>query len=89
MGHAESLGARVPTPRGIAKGSVWVLEREGGRLVSARYFRRRADEPARRSVPSSMTRFAVLDLGSTTFQLLVADADGMARSRPSCATGSC
>ena len=37
IGHAESLGARVQTPRGIAKGSVWVLEREGERLVSARY----------------------------------------------------
>jgi len=35
--HAESLGGRVQTLRGIAKASVWVLEREGGRLVSARY----------------------------------------------------
>ena len=35
--HAESVGAQVQTPRGIAKGSVWVIEREGDRLVSARY----------------------------------------------------
>jgi 8-oxo-dGTP diphosphatase len=35
--HAESKGARIQEPRGIAKGSVWVLEREGDRLVSARY----------------------------------------------------
>jgi len=34
---AESRGARVQAPRGLAKGSVWVLERQGGRLVSARY----------------------------------------------------
>ena len=35
--HAESTGTEVSTTRGIAKGSVWVLEREGERLVSARY----------------------------------------------------
>jgi len=35
--HAESTGAHIQTPRAIAKGSVWVLEREGERLVSARY----------------------------------------------------
>lgn len=35
--HAESQGAAIQTQRGLAKGSVWVLERERGRLVSARY----------------------------------------------------
>jgi 8-oxo-dGTP diphosphatase len=35
--HAEALGARVQAPRGIAKGSVWVVECEGERFVSARY----------------------------------------------------
>ena len=35
--HAEAVGAKIQTPRGIAKGSVWVLEREGERIVSARY----------------------------------------------------
>jgi 8-oxo-dGTP diphosphatase len=34
---AQARGAQIQTPRGIAKGSVWVLEREAGRLVSARY----------------------------------------------------
>jgi len=35
--HAESSGVRIDGHRGIAKGSVWVLEREDGRFVSARY----------------------------------------------------
>jgi 8-oxo-dGTP diphosphatase len=35
--HAESRGASIDGHRGIAKGSVWVLEREERRLVSARY----------------------------------------------------
>jgi phosphohistidine phosphatase SixA/8-oxo-dGTP pyrophosphatase MutT (NUDIX family) len=33
----EASGATVEGGRGIAKGSVWVLEREDGRFVSARY----------------------------------------------------
>jgi phosphohistidine phosphatase SixA/8-oxo-dGTP pyrophosphatase MutT (NUDIX family) len=33
----EAAGAKVEGSRGLAKGSVWVLEREGGRVVSARY----------------------------------------------------
>jgi 8-oxo-(d)GTP phosphatase len=33
----EAAGATVEGNRGIAKGSVWVLEREDGRFVSARY----------------------------------------------------
>ncbi|HJU57528.1 MAG TPA: NUDIX hydrolase [Actinomycetota bacterium] len=33
----EASGATVEGGRGIAKGSVWVLEREGRRVVSARY----------------------------------------------------
>ena len=36
--HAfEAEGAKVEGSRGLAKGSVWVLEREDGRVVSARY----------------------------------------------------
>jgi 8-oxo-dGTP diphosphatase len=35
--QAEASGVRIDDHRGIAKGSVWVLEREGGRFVSARY----------------------------------------------------
>ncbi|HET7234891.1 MAG TPA: NUDIX hydrolase [Actinomycetota bacterium] len=35
--HAEASGGRIDGHRGIAKGSVWVLEREHGRFVSARY----------------------------------------------------
>jgi 8-oxo-dGTP diphosphatase len=35
--HAGSSGALVQEPRAIAKGSVWVLEREHGRVVTARY----------------------------------------------------
>jgi 8-oxo-(d)GTP phosphatase len=33
----EAEGAKVEGARGLAKGSVWVLEREDGRVVSARY----------------------------------------------------
>lgn len=33
----EAEGAKVEGSRGLAKGSVWVLEREDGRVVSARY----------------------------------------------------
>ncbi|MEX2202815.1 MAG: NUDIX hydrolase [Actinomycetota bacterium] len=33
----EDEGAKVEGSRGLAKGSVWVLEREDGRVVSARY----------------------------------------------------
>jgi 8-oxo-(d)GTP phosphatase len=33
----EAKGANVEGSRGLAKGSVWVLEREDGRVVSARY----------------------------------------------------
>jgi 8-oxo-dGTP diphosphatase len=33
----EADGAKVEGSRGLAKGSVWVLEREDGRVVSARY----------------------------------------------------
>jgi 8-oxo-(d)GTP phosphatase len=33
----EAEGAKVEGTRGLAKGSVWVLEREDGRVVSARY----------------------------------------------------
>jgi 8-oxo-(d)GTP phosphatase len=33
----EDEGAKVEGTRGLAKGSVWVLEREDGRVVSARY----------------------------------------------------
>jgi 8-oxo-dGTP diphosphatase len=35
--HVEAAGARIEGWRGLAKGSVWVLEREHGRVVSARY----------------------------------------------------
>ena len=37
IAHAESSGVRIDGQRGIAKGSVWVLEREHRRPVSARY----------------------------------------------------
>jgi 8-oxo-dGTP diphosphatase len=33
----EAEGADVEGSRGLAKGSVWVLERQGGRVLSARY----------------------------------------------------
>ncbi len=35
--QVEASGASVEGPRGIAKGSVWVLERHDGRVASARY----------------------------------------------------
>jgi len=35
--HVEAAGAKIDGARGIAKGSVWVLEREHGRVVSAHY----------------------------------------------------
>jgi 8-oxo-dGTP diphosphatase len=35
--HVEATGPMIEGDRGIAKGSIWVLERERGRVVSARY----------------------------------------------------
>lgn len=37
IGGLEAAGADVGGRRGLAKGSVWVLERHDGRIVSARY----------------------------------------------------
>ncbi len=37
VGRLEASGTTVEGTKGIAKGSVWVLEREDGRFVSARY----------------------------------------------------
>ncbi|HSJ51226.1 MAG TPA: NUDIX hydrolase [Actinomycetota bacterium] len=37
VGTFESEGADVEGERGLAKGSVWVIERLGGRVLSARY----------------------------------------------------
>jgi exopolyphosphatase/guanosine-5'-triphosphate,3'-diphosphate pyrophosphatase len=73
-------GARIP----CKKGSVWVLEGGGAGPTRASYLEpvrraRRGGEIryAERESPRSRTvRAAVLDLGSTSFTLLVADVDG-------------
>ncbi|RIL01361.1 MAG: hypothetical protein DCC71_18040 [Proteobacteria bacterium] len=80
--HGETIGALLERfrARGLAieeeprceKGSFWTLEGAGERPQSARY----TGPPAfaRVDADAPKVRFAVLDLGSTSFHLLVADA---------------
>jgi len=58
-------------PLQCEKGSMWVLEGPGFRVARATYVPPLEADPA----IEGGTRIAVLDLGSTSFTLLVADAD--------------
>jgi len=82
--HGEHVAALLEHLRGegaaeledeprCEKGSVWSFERRGAGPWKARYA---APEPgdAEGEAGSAAVRFAVLDLGSTSFHLLVADA---------------
>jgi len=58
------------TPLGCEKGAMWLLEGPGDRVVRATYVPPLEADP----LVAGGTRIAVMDLGSTTFSLLVADA---------------
>jgi exopolyphosphatase/guanosine-5'-triphosphate,3'-diphosphate pyrophosphatase len=72
------------------KGSVWVLEGQGYTPSQATYLepvgsrrrRRRRAAPAPQPEEEDVVRAAVLDLGSTSFNLLIADVSGDGMIRP-------
>ncbi|MBW2282229.1 MAG: histidine phosphatase family protein [Deltaproteobacteria bacterium] len=77
--HALDVG-RVdgPAPLSCQKGSMWVLEGRGPRVEKASYVPPfECDRPM-----TDSTRVAVLDLGSTSFNLLVADATASGEIAP-------
>jgi len=70
MGELEEHGLRIDGAFRCEKASVWILERHGERL-RGRY--RPPPERAQVLDESPSDRFGVLDMGSTSFRLLVAD----------------
>ena len=72
------------------RGSIWLLEGPGYTPTRATYFEpvRRPGEPGRvrlagpATTPQESTRAAVLDLGSTSFNLLIADVTAKGSIRP-------
>lgn len=72
LDHFRAEGAEVDDEPRCEKGSAWTLERRGSGPWKAAYAPPLAgEEPAD---AGAAVRFAVLDLGSTSFHLLVADA---------------
>ena len=70
MGELEERGLRIDGAFRCEKASVWILEGDGERL-RGRY--RPPPERAQVLDESPSDRFGVLDMGSTSFRLLVAD----------------
>jgi len=70
--HLRGEGADLEEELPCEKGSVWTLERRAAGPWKARYVPPAAGDAGRED-PATV-RFAVLDLGSTSFHLLVADA---------------
>lgn len=66
------VGEQDPAPPRCRKASVWRVERRRGRVVRADYL-----PPPREQTPTGgpSSRWAVLDLGSTSFSLVVVDMD--------------
>jgi exopolyphosphatase/guanosine-5'-triphosphate,3'-diphosphate pyrophosphatase len=71
--HLRGEGAEIEEEPRFEKGSVWTLERRASGPWKARYDPPAAGD-AERETSGATVRFAVLDLGSTSFHLLVADA---------------
>jgi exopolyphosphatase/guanosine-5'-triphosphate,3'-diphosphate pyrophosphatase len=72
--HLRAEGAELEDEPRCEKGSLWAFERRGAGPWKVRY-----EGPAAGDVEeadAAAVRFAVLDLGSTSFHLVVADADG-------------
>jgi exopolyphosphatase/guanosine-5'-triphosphate,3'-diphosphate pyrophosphatase len=76
LGELEARGLRLEDPLRCEKGSTWVIEGAEPSRARARY-----QPPSRKQGrgdedddEDATTRFGVLDLGSTSFHLLVADA---------------
>ena len=79
MGELEERGVRIEEPFRCEKASVWIVEREGDAL-RARY--RPPPERAQVLDQTPGERVGVLDLGSTSFRLLVADVTRSGRLTP-------
>jgi exopolyphosphatase/guanosine-5'-triphosphate,3'-diphosphate pyrophosphatase len=76
LGELEARGLRLEDPLRCEKGSTWVIEGPEPARARARYQppSRKQGRGGEDDDEDATTRFAVLDLGSTSFHLLVADA---------------
>lgn len=82
--HGDAIGAVLERLRGegldvedeprFEKGSVWSIEGRGARAQTLRYLAPNPASSGDTDVAKPTIRFGVLDLGSTSFHLLVADA---------------
>lgn len=82
--HGDSIGAVLERLRGeglavedeprFEKGSVWTIEGRGARAQTLRYLAPNPGASSDADLAKPTIRFGVLDLGSTSFHLLVADA---------------
>jgi len=79
MSELEERGAEIETPFRCEKASVWIVERVGDRL-RARY--RPAPERTQVLDHAPSERLGVLDMGSTSFRLLVSDVTRAGRITP-------
>ncbi|MBW2446493.1 MAG: histidine phosphatase family protein [Deltaproteobacteria bacterium] len=79
MGELEERGVRIDGPFRCEKASVWVIEQDR-KKARARYRPPPEREQVLDSAPSD--RIGVLDMGSTSFRLLVADVTRSGRLAP-------
>ena len=82
LGEAELREGRLP----CRKGSIWVLQGFGRTPTTASYLEPEAQAKGKLRFPErdepAVVRMATLDLGSTSFHLLIADATARGEIRP-------